>query len=189
MEDSGAILRNGPYLNLPFSTELEAIRADARTLPGMLERLGRIARKKLVLAIPFFEAHVLDKWLDIWTSQNPNLRIVVIHRQEPHGPSDERRIRGVLHEWTNSGRVEFRTYPERNMRTGRIRRDQPTFHCKIIDPNTGQIILLTSNLTAPARTRNVEAAYVFSPEQAHDFRAVLDHLQRNSVADPFATQY
>lgn len=182
--DEIAQLRNGPYLNLPFAPDLETLRGESRALSGMLERLGRVARDQLVVAIPFFEPLVLDAWLDLWTSENQELRILVIHRQEPHHATDLQRMRLVFEKWTRTGKVAFRTFPARDLATGRFPRDAPTFHCKMIDPGTGQIILLTSNLTSPAKTRNVEAAYVFSEDQGEDFRHLLRHLQRLSAPDP-----
>lgn len=179
-------LRAGPYIDLPAGDAFATLARDVRSLTGLLHDLAGTARGELVILVPFLTAPVLDDWLHIWTSKQTDLRIVVIHRQVPNSPQQRDDLRRVMLSWRErcADRISFRTFPSRAPNGELL--PGPTFHCKLIDPGTGHIVMMSSNLNEHARTRNAEVGYVLGPREGGDLRRFLAIVRHVSVQDPLA---
>ncbi len=179
-------MRQGPYLSLPFVEEFGKRMPDTRDLTGLLERMSREAESHLRIAIPFFRPETVDHLFEIWTRKNPFLKISFLHRQGFRNDEERVKLKEMITKWSKLDKIEFRTLPERDLVSGLFNPSETTFHCKLIDPNNGKIILLSSNITYSARYRNVEIGYVFGTNQAQDFRTLIDYLFDASYLDTFA---
>lgn len=181
-------IRAGPYMDLPPDRPYKNLRNRTRSLTGLLHDLGKVAKDEIVVVIPFLDPSMLNEWLSAWTEANPNIRVTMVHRQVPASRTAADVLRKTLSYWSGQtdARVSFFTYPRRRGDTDYRLMDAPTFHCKLIDPGTGHIVFLSSNLTEHAKMRNIEAGYVFGPGTGGDFRLLLSQIRSGAEPDPLA---
>lgn len=178
-------IRTGAYIDVPSGEAFQDLRARTRSLSGLLNDLGKYAEKRLTVAVPFISPPVLHDWLHLWTNDNPELRVRMIHRQVPNSATEATKLAVVIRKWSTTGRVEFLTFPDRDPTSFHLRKG-PTFHSKLIDIDSSHLIVMSANLNEHSRSQNAEVGYVFGPREAQDVRRFLRALEKAASPDPLS---